>query len=168
MTKLPAGTRRDPATERVLFALVANRALDPASKLAAAACVSRRVHIDGLPEVSDDACCRAMDWLIAVAPELEKQVFWQVATLLDPEVDVLFFDTTSTYFTLDEADEPITRDTRGLVPADNYVRAGQAACSYSWRMPPRRSRRWMLRWASRSGSVIDSGNGASGRAFAMP
>jgi hypothetical protein len=119
MTKLPAGTRRDPATERVLFALVANRALDPASKLAAAACVSRRVHIDGLPEVSDDACCRAMDWLIAVAPELEKQVFWQVATLLDLEVDVLFFDTTSTYFTLDEADEPITRDTRGLPRPDD-------------------------------------------------
>jgi hypothetical protein len=119
MTKLLAGTRRDPATERVLFALVANRALDPASKLAAAACVSHRVHIDGLPEVSDDACYRAMDWLIAVAPELEKQVFWQVATLLDLEVDVLFFDTTSTYFTLDEADEPITRDTRGLPRPDD-------------------------------------------------
>jgi hypothetical protein len=33
-----------------------------------------------------------MDWLIEIAPELEKQVFWQVATLLDLEVDLLFFD----------------------------------------------------------------------------
>jgi hypothetical protein len=30
--------------------------------------------------------------------------------------------------------------------AENLVRAGQAACSYSWRMPPRRSRLRMLRW----------------------
>jgi hypothetical protein len=34
------------------------------------------------------------------------------------------------------------------VLAENVIRAGQAACSYSRRMPPRRSRRWMLRWAS--------------------
>jgi hypothetical protein len=54
------------------------------------------------------------------------------------------------------------------VVAENSVRAGQAACSYSRRMPPRRSRRWMFRWASRSGSVIGSGSGTSGRAFAMP
>ena len=32
----PGGTRRDAATERVLFALVANRALAPSSRLAAA------------------------------------------------------------------------------------------------------------------------------------
>jgi hypothetical protein len=30
--------------------------------------------------------------------------------------------------------------------AEKLVRAGQAACSYSWRMPPRRSRLRMLRW----------------------
>ena len=117
MTRLLAGTRRDPATERVIFALVANRALDPSSKLAAASWVSRRVHIDGLPEASDDACYRAMDWLHDVAPELERQVFGQVANLLNLEVDLLFFDTTSTYFELDEPDEPIARDGRGRVKA---------------------------------------------------
>jgi len=117
MTRLLAGTRRDPATERVIFALVANRALDPSSTLAAASWVSRRVHIDGLPEASDDACYRAMDWLHDVAPELERQVFGQVANLLNLEVDLLFFDTTSTYFELDEPDEPIARDGRGRVKA---------------------------------------------------
>ncbi|WP_233606580.1 thiamine pyrophosphate-dependent enzyme [Micromonospora sp. Llam0] len=40
-----------------------------------------------------------------------------------------------------------------LVPAENVIRAGQAACSYSWRRPPRRSHRWMLRWMRRSGSL---------------
>jgi saccharopine dehydrogenase-like NADP-dependent oxidoreductase len=62
----------------------------------------------------------------------------------------------------------ITRLSIDPVPADIAIRAGQAACSYSWGMPPRRSRRWMCRWARRSGSVIGSGSGASGRAFAMP
>jgi Transposase DDE domain len=115
MAKLLVGSRRDPRVERVLFALVANRALDASSKLAAAGWVCRDVHIDGLAETSDDACYRAMDWLIEIAPELEKQVFWQVATLLDLEVDLLFFDTTSTYFERDTADEPVARDERGRV-----------------------------------------------------
>src|SRR5215467_7261958 len=56
-------TRRDACTERVLFALVANRALDPCSKLAAAHWAGRKAWIDGLPATSDDACYRAMDWL---------------------------------------------------------------------------------------------------------
>ena len=115
MTGMLAGTRRDPATERVLFALVANRALAASSKLHAAGWISRSVHIDGLPEVSDDACYRAMDWLHDVAPELERQVFGQVANLLNLDVDLLFFDTTSTYFELDEADEPVGRDAHGRV-----------------------------------------------------
>jgi transposase len=113
MTRLVEGRKRDPRTERVLFALVANRALAPGSKLAAARWISRRAHIDGLAETSDDACYRAMDWLIDIAADLEKEVFWQVATLLDHEVDLLFFDTTSTYFETDEPDAPISRDARG-------------------------------------------------------
>nr|WP_219420179.1 hypothetical protein [Pseudonocardia nigra] len=92
MTRLLDGRKVDPRVERVLFALVANRALEPGSKLAAARWVGRRAHIDRLPETSDDACYRAMDWLIEIAGELEREVFWQVATLLDSEVDLLFFD----------------------------------------------------------------------------
>jgi hypothetical protein len=113
MSTLVAGTRRAPATERVLFGLVANRALAASSKLAAAGWISRRVHIDRLAETTDDACYRAMDWLIDVAPQLERQIFGQVANLLNLEVDLLFFDTTSTYFELDEADQPVARDGRG-------------------------------------------------------
>ena len=113
MTRLLEGRKRDPRTERVLFALVANRALAPGSKLAAAGWVNRRAHIDGLPDTSDDACYRAMDWLLEIAPDLERAVFWQVATLLDHEVDLLFFDTTSTYFQTDEPDDPLARDVRG-------------------------------------------------------
>ncbi|WP_308165503.1 IS1634 family transposase [Nocardia noduli] len=108
------GRHRDvPGIERVLFGLVANRALAPSSKLAAAEWICHDVHIDRLPETSDDACYRAMDWLHQVKDELERQVFDRVATLLNLEVDLLFFDTTSTYFEVEDADEPIARDEKG-------------------------------------------------------
>jgi hypothetical protein len=113
------GRPRDlAAAERVLFGLVANRALAPSSKLAAAEWMSQDVRIDGLGEVPDDACYRAMDWLHAVRGELEKQVYYQVAHLLNLEVDLLFFDTTSTYFELEDADEEVARTWRGEKPAD--------------------------------------------------
>ena len=109
----PGLPRDAAAAERVLFGLVANRALAPSSKLAAAEWMSRDVHVDGLGEVSDDACYRAMDWLHDVRGELEKQVYFQVADLLNLQVDLLFFDTTSTYFEVGEADEEVPRDWRG-------------------------------------------------------
>jgi len=113
MRRLLAGRRLDTSVERVLFALVANRALAPSSKLAAAHWVGEDAEIAGLPVTTDDACYRAMDWLLEIQPALEKEVFHQVASLLNLEVDLLFFDTTSTYFEVDEADEPIGRDARG-------------------------------------------------------
>jgi hypothetical protein len=54
-----------------------------------------------------------MDWLHDVRGELEKQVYFQVADLLNLQVDLLFFDTTSTYFEAGEADEEVARDWRG-------------------------------------------------------
>jgi Transposase DDE domain len=116
-------TRRDASAERVLFALVANRALDPSSKLAAAHWVGRKAWIDGLPETTDDACYRAMDWLHQVKDVVEKEVYARVANLLNLEVDLLFFDTTSTYFELDEEDDPVPRDKNGNVTGDEQQAA---------------------------------------------
>jgi hypothetical protein len=121
LRRLAAGTRRDPGVERVLFALVANRALAPSSKLAATSWVAHDVHIPGLDAVSDDACYRAMDWLIAVEDKLARGVFDVVAHLLNLEVDLIFFDTTSTYFETEQPDDPVWRDQHGRVlePDDN-------------------------------------------------
>jgi Transposase DDE domain len=118
LTARLGGTRRDALAERVLFALVANRALDPSSKLAAAHWVGRKAWIDGLPETSDDACYRAMDWLHQVRGAVEMEIYGQVANLLNLEVDLLFFDTTSTYFQTGGEDEPVARDERGLPVPD--------------------------------------------------
>jgi hypothetical protein len=103
---LAAGRRFGTDVERVIFALVANRALEPTSKLAATRWVAERAWVPGLPEVSDDACYRAMDWLLEVHDELAERVYWATADLLNLEVDLLFFDTTSTYFETDTADPP--------------------------------------------------------------
>jgi hypothetical protein len=121
------GRRPDPETERVLFALVANRALAASSKLAAADWVCSDVHVDGLDEVTDDACYRAMDQLLAIEPDLAEQAYYQVTDLLNLEVDLLFFDTTSAYFETEEADEDVPRDMRGeRVPAGSKDTAGEA------------------------------------------
>jgi Transposase DDE domain len=114
MRRLLKGRRLDDSAERVLFALVANRALAPSSKLAAARWVNEDVMIAGLGVTSDDACYRAMDWLLEIKGELEKKVFDNLANLLNLEVDLLFFDTTSTCFVTDDEDGPVARDKNGI------------------------------------------------------
>jgi hypothetical protein len=90
----------------VLFALVANRCLEPASKLAAAEWATKDASIPGLGAMDDDHAYRAMDLLVAADAQAEVQeaVFFATADLLNLEVDLLFFDTTSTYFERDEPD----------------------------------------------------------------
>lgn len=93
--------------ERVLFALVANRALDPMSKLAGAEWASHDVAIPGLESMDEDQAYRAMDLLVTADAEakVQESVFFAVANLLNLEVDLLFFDTTSTYFERDTEDD---------------------------------------------------------------
>jgi len=91
--------------ERLVFALVANRALAPRSKLGLERWVGRKALIEGLDEVQVHNLYRAMDFLVEHADELQRTVFFSVASLLNLEVDLLFFDTTSTYFELEEEDE---------------------------------------------------------------
>ena len=128
--RLLRGRRLDDAAERVLFALVANRALAPSSKLAAARWISEDVLIQGLTATTDDACYRAMDWLLEIKDALEKEVFDRVADLLNLEVDLLFFDTTSTYFETGEADEPVPRDERGSAIPDGQAAEGQKTAGF--------------------------------------
>jgi len=128
-----AGRRLDPRIERVLFALVANRALDASSKLAAADWISNDVHITGLDGVDEQACYRAMDWLLQIEPALAKEAYHRVTDLLNLEVDLLFFDTTSTYVEIDEADEPVARDEHGHTladPADPHAASHKGFRSY--------------------------------------
>ena len=133
MRRLLKGRRLDEPAERVLFALVANRALAPSSKLAAARWVNEDVVITGLPVTGDDACYRAMDWLLEIKDELEGKVFDNLADLLNLEVDLLFFDTTSTYFVTEDEDEPAARDTNGnRAASDEDAADGKAGGFRTW------------------------------------
>jgi hypothetical protein len=114
MRRLLKGRRRDETAGRVLFGLIANRALAPSPKLAAARWVNEDVLVTGLPSAGDDACYRAMDWLTEIKDDLERKVFDNLANLLNLEVDLLFFGTTSTYFVTEEEDEPLARDDHGM------------------------------------------------------
>jgi len=107
LERLLVGRRLDARAERVIFAMVANRALEPLSKLACSKWVTERAWIDRLAELDEDACYRAMDWLLEVEDELAEQVYFETADLLNLEVDLLFFDTTSTYFERDEPERDV-------------------------------------------------------------
>ena len=118
LSGLLEGRRLDARAERVIFAMVSNRALEPLSKLACGKWLTERAWIDGLPELSEDACYRAMDWLLEIEEELAEQVYFAVADLLNLEVDLLFFDTTSTYFEREQADaEVLDEDGNVIAPA---------------------------------------------------
>ena len=83
---------------QAILAMVANRCLAPQSKLAISEWVEQDVYIADLPPVDVQVFYRAMDFLLEHQKALEQEIYWAVADLLNLEVDLLFFDTTSTYF----------------------------------------------------------------------
>jgi hypothetical protein len=92
--------------EIALFAMAANRLEDPVSKLA---CAERWLpDIAWLPDAAGlavDQCYRALDFLAVWAEEIEREVFLKAADLFRLDVDLIFYDTTTAYFEIDEPDE---------------------------------------------------------------
>ena len=136
--QVATGRRLDgDAVERVVFALVAQRACEPGSKLAATGWVARRVAIESCPGFTEDAAYAAMDFLLDALDEIAAQVFSSVAHLLNLDLDIVFVDTTSTYWETETADddidlaEPVADD-----EASNPAEAG--ARSSALQGPPRR------------------------------
>ena len=81
--------------------MTANRALAPSSKLAMEDWVENDVCIDGLGQVQVHQLYRAMDLLVENHEHVQERVFFSMANLLNLEVDLVYFDTTSTYFEVD-------------------------------------------------------------------
>ena len=104
-TGSPTGAWTPRRPSGVLFALVAQRALEPGSKLAATRWVAERVAIAGCGGFCDDAAYRAMDFLLDALGEIAARIFDSVAHLLNLDVDIVFVDTTSTYWDVDVPDE---------------------------------------------------------------
>ena len=91
--------------EVALFAMAANRLDEPVSKLA---CVERWLpDIAWLPEAEGlavDQFYRALDVLVVWSEEIEHEVFLRTADLFKLDVDLIFYDTTTAYFEIDEPD----------------------------------------------------------------
>jgi IS4 transposase len=85
-----------------LFAMVANRALAPSSKLAIEQWAADEVFLGDHQPLQVQHFYRAMDFLLEHGEAIQKEVFWSTANLLNLTVDLIFFDTTNTYFEIDE------------------------------------------------------------------
>lgn len=92
--------------ERALFTMVANRLLEPLSKLA---ChddwLAARVYLPDAESVTLDQLYLALDFLDTHSAAIEREVFFRTADLFNADVDLIFWDTTSVYFEVEDEDE---------------------------------------------------------------
>ncbi len=93
------------SVERALFAMVANRALAPSSKLHChQQWLAEDVRIEGCGELELHHLYRAMDFLHERKTVLEEGLYYRVADLLNLDVELVFYDTTSLHFEIADED----------------------------------------------------------------
>jgi len=91
--------------ERALFAMVANRTSEPCSKLyCRQQWLPEEVFLPGKEKLELQHLYRAMDFLEAHKEHVEREVYFHMADLMNADVDVIFYDTTSLHFEIDEED----------------------------------------------------------------
>lgn len=131
-----AGRKQNPTKiERILFALVAARALNPSSKLAASRWMQTtaaipRVTATQRQSFTDDACYLAMDWLWENQEPISKAIWENTIEQIDQSVNFIFFDTTNTYFETDTPDEPIVTPNPDAPAGDETTIAHKGFRSY--------------------------------------
>ena len=97
------------SVERALFAMVAHRACAPPSKLHChEQWLAEDVRIQGCGELKLHHLYRAMDFLHAHKAALEEGLYYRVADLLNLDVELVFYDTTSLHFEIagEDAEDP--------------------------------------------------------------
>ena len=97
--------RRAPEYERALLAMTANRLCEPESKLGVWDRWLSKVYLPSCQGLLLRQMYEAMDFLYAEAREVEEAVFFRTADLLNLDVDLVFYDTTTASFSVDEEDE---------------------------------------------------------------
>lgn len=85
-----------PVTDAIA-AMVVNRLLEPMSKLAVDEWVREDVYFPGSEKLELQHYYRALDFLEDCKDEVEDELFWMTRDLFNRRVDVVFYDTTSTY-----------------------------------------------------------------------
>ena len=106
MEKAQAREDRSVPFERAIFLMVANRCLAPTSKLGCyEKWLAQDVYFPEGKEIELHHLYRAMDFLASRKEEIEEKLYWQLADLLSMDVDLIFYDTTSVHFAIDDEDE---------------------------------------------------------------
>src|SRR4029450_3767365 len=125
------GRTLDFAVERALFAMVANRACAPCSKLYCYEQWLREdVRIAGTDTLNLHHLYRAMDVLEAHKDGIEQALYFRLADLLNLDVELIFYDTTSWHFEIDEMDQGSGDD--------DLVEGSMAAGSKTYKAPRKR------------------------------
>jgi transposase len=96
--------------ERALLAMTANRLCEPESKLGVWDRWLEKVYLPSCQELKLQQMYEAMDLLQAHSESVEEAIFFQTASLLDLEVDLVFYDTTTVSFSIDTGDEETEDD----------------------------------------------------------
>jgi hypothetical protein len=97
--------RSQAPLERALFAMVANRALAPRSKLYCyEQWLREEIYFPAGRVLELQHLYRAMDLLEKHHETIERAVFWRVCDLLNAQVDLIFYDTTSLHTEIAEED----------------------------------------------------------------
>jgi len=91
--------------ERALLAMAANRLCEPESKLGVWDRWLEKVHLPTCRGLKLAQMYEAMDLLHTHSATIEERVFFETADLFNLEVDVIFYDTTTATFSIDEEDE---------------------------------------------------------------
>ena len=116
--RLLGGRRIKQPFERALFAMVANRALCPYSKLYCwEQWLREEVYLPSCKDLELHNLYLAMDFLEEHKAEIEKALYFRMADLMNADVDLIFYDTTSLHFEIDEEDEAeLNRQGRSFDP----------------------------------------------------
>jgi len=99
--------------ERALLAMTANRLCEPESKLGVWDRWLSKVYMPSCDGLKLHQMYEAMDVLQRHIGKIEDAVFFHTANLLDLVVDLIFYDTTTASFSIDEEDDD-EEDTPGL------------------------------------------------------
>ncbi len=90
--------------ERALLAMTVNRLCEPESKLGVWDRWLRKVYLPSCRNLKLDQMYEAMDFLHAHSGKVEEAVFFRTAHLFNLDVDLIFYDTTTAAFSIDEED----------------------------------------------------------------
>jgi transposase len=96
--------------DKALLAMCANRLCEPESKLGVWDHWLDKVYLPSCADLKLDQMYAAMDLLYEHAQEVEKSIFFNTANLFNLKVDLIFYDTTTAEFSIDQEDDEQSDD----------------------------------------------------------